>query len=106
MKYDLDAVRDCAVEGASLLEAIIYVDSNALASLDACIGFIHACISAGRHTEEEIMFFWSRVGSIYDPRICLWLLEKFEGDDPSNDLWMRGSNGEYYLLTPNLGCLA
>lgn len=102
MSYDLKIMKDYADNGADLVSAIAHVASNGITSLDEALGLIIGCIASGYRTREAILEVWVGAHSIYDDATCEWLLNKFEGDDETSDLWRRKPDGRYVLLNSAL----
>lgn len=99
-QYDFDTLKFHAERGATLASAVGHVADNDVSSLEAAIGLIIGCIACGYDTLDEIQEIWQGALAIYDEKTCAWLVDRFEGDDPATDLWMRGSDGRYTLLNP------
>jgi hypothetical protein len=88
--------------GRQLISAIESVRALSPETLDQAISLLIACIAAEYDTVEDIYFILELQASPYDEAVYEWLLEKFEGGDPANDLWTRDGNGRFKLLDPAL----
>ena len=100
--YDFSTFQPRVADGLKLVDSIAGVENNPLTTLDTCLGFLVAAIGRGHRSVDAILAVWEGANAAYDEAVCLWLLDKFCGDDPFTDLWFRDADGLYTLTSPEL----